>query len=248
MFIATTVPAGLEPARKFVLFGGLHLSILATTLLLPFALSRCTRRNERPRLARLLAGALAVVLLSDRIFAIVYGYHEQRITRWADALPMHLCDWASLAVIITLLWRNQLLYELAYFWGLAGTLQAVLTPDLAAQFPDPFFISFFVEHCGIIVAVLFMTWGLSMRPLPGAVWRAFLWTQVYAACAGAVDWATATNYGYLAHKPVHSSLLDYFGPWPWYILVLEGLSLLLYTILYLPFLRRKVGMGLRPGP
>jgi hypothetical integral membrane protein (TIGR02206 family) len=244
MFLLAGGSVATEPARKFVLFGGLHLCILAATILLPFAMSRLTRRDQRPRMARILAGALSVILLSDRIFAIALGYHAHRITRWADALPMHLCDWASIAVIITLVWRRQLLYELAYFWGLAGTLQAVLTPDLAEQFPNPFFISFFVEHCGIIIAVLFMTWGLGMRPRRGAVWRAFLWTQFYVVCAAFVDWTCKTNYGYLVHKPIHSSLLDYFGPWPWYILALEGLAVVLYTVLYLPFLgRRSVTAG-----
>jgi hypothetical integral membrane protein (TIGR02206 family) len=232
------------PARKFVLFGALHLSILAITILLPYALSHLTRRAERPQVGRILAGVLSVILLSDRIFSVTWGYHEHRITRWVDALPMHLCDWASIAVMIALVWRQQLLYELAYFWGLAGTLQAVLTPDLSDQFPNPFFISFFVEHCGIIVAVLFMTWGLGMRPLPGALWRAILWTQVYVVCAGALNWMAATNYGYLAHKPSHGSLLDFCGPWPWYILVLEGLSFILFSLLYLPFL----GRAKRPAP
>jgi hypothetical integral membrane protein (TIGR02206 family) len=239
MFTAVLASAAPEQTRKFVLFGTLHLGILATTILLPLALSRLTRREQRPRLARILASALAVVLLSDSIFAICWGYHEQRITRWADALPMHLCDWASIAVMITLVWRRQLLYELAYFWGLAGTLQAVLTPDLSEQFPSPFFISFFVEHCGIIVAVLFLTWGLSMRPQPGALWRVFGWTQFYVVCAGLVDWLSASDYGYLAHKPVHGSLLDFLGPWPWYILALEGLAVVFFTVLYLPFLGRQ---------
>ena len=224
------------PERKFVLFGALHLSILTVTILLPYALSHLTRRAERPHVARVLAGILSVILLSDHIFSIAWGYHEHRITRWVDALPMHLCDWASIAVMIALVWRQQLLYELAYFWGLAGTLQAVLTPDLSDQFPNPFFISFFVEHCGIIVAVLFMTWGLGTKPLPGALWRVILWTQVYGICAGIVDWIAATNYGYLAHKPIHGSLLDFCGPWPWYILVLEALSVILFSLLYLPFL------------
>jgi hypothetical integral membrane protein (TIGR02206 family) len=231
-----TLAAVAAPERKFVLFGALHCFILAMTVLVPFALSRLTRRNERPQLARVIAAGLALVLLSDRIFAISLGVHEHRIIRFADALPMHLCDWASICVMISLVWRRQLLYELAYFWGLAGTLQAVLTPDLAEQFPNPFFISFFVEHCGIIVGALFLTWGLHMRPRPGAIWRVFLWTQFYVVCAGAVDWICTTNYGYLVHKPAHSSLLDYFGPWPGYILALEGLSLVFYAVLYLPFL------------
>jgi hypothetical integral membrane protein (TIGR02206 family) len=243
MLMAVLAAAAPGQARKLVLFGPLHLCILASTVLLPLAMSRFTRREQRPRLARVLAVALALVLLGDHIFSISLGYYEHRITRWVDALPMHLCDWASLAVIITLVWRRQLLYELAYFWGLAGTLQAVLTPDLAEQFPSPFFISFFVEHCGIIVAVLFLTWGLHMRPKPGAVWRVIGWTQCYVVCAGLVDWLAATDYGYLAHKPIHGSLLDFLGPWPWYILSLEGLALVFFAVLYLPFVAGRPPAG-----
>lgn len=126
-------------------------------------------------------------------------------------------------------------YELAYLWGLAGTFQAVLTPDLAYTFPNPFFIGFFVDHCGIIVSALFLTWGLGMRPQPGAVWRVWGWTQVYVICAGTVDLLGHANYGYLARKPEHGSLLDFLGPWPWYIAVLEGMTLVFFTMFYAPF-------------
>ena len=161
---------------------------------LPFGLSRFTYRQDRPKLARWLAVGLAVVLLLNRVMALVWGYHEGRITRWPDALPMHLCDWASFAVIIALVWRGQLAYELAYLWGLSGTFQAVLTPDLTEAFPNPFFIGFFVDHCGIIVSVLFLTWGLAMRPQPGAVLRACGWSQVYLVCAGASGLAAQVEF------------------------------------------------------
>ena len=224
-----------EPARKFVLFGGLHLLILFVTIALPLAMSWLTRRRERPALGRWLGGGLVAVLLLNRIMALAWGVHMGRITRWPDALPMHLCDWASAAVIIALLGGGQLAYELAYFWGLSGTFQAVLTPDVADTPTSPFFIGFFVDHCGIIVGVLFLTWGLKHRPRPDGVLRAFLWSQVYLACAGFINWRYHTNYGYLAAKPQHSSLLDFFGPWPWYILTLEGLSLVFYCFFALPF-------------
>ena len=192
-----------EPARKMQLFGWLHLTILFLTLAVPFALSQFTRRQQRPALARYLATSIAAILILNRIMAVSWGVHEHTITRWQDALPMHLCDWASCAVIIALVWRGQLAYELAYLWGLAGTFQAVLTPDLAQTFPNPFFIGFFVDHCGIIVSVLFMTWGLGMRPRPGSVLRVWGWTQGYVVCVPRlVDWLTRTNYGYLAAKPV----------------------------------------------
>ena len=224
-----------EPARKFVLFGGLHLAILFTTVALPLAMSALTRRRERPQFARWLAWALVAVLLTNRVMAVAWGVHAGRITRWVDALPMHLCDWASAAVIIALVGGGQLAYELAYFWGLSGTFQAVLTPDVADTPTSPFFIGFFVDHCGIIVGVLFLTWGLHRRPRPDAVPRALLWNQVYLVCAGLVNWLGHANYGYLAAKPQHSSLLDFFGPWPWYILTLEALAVVFYCVFASPF-------------
>ena len=226
------------PTRQFALFGSLHLTILCVTLALPFALGRLTRREQRPRLARALAVTLASIMLFDRVFALIWAYHADRITYWANALPMHLCDWAAFAVIIALVGRRQLPYELAYLWGLSGTFQAVLTPDTTDSPPNPLFISFFVSHCGIIVSVLFLTWGLGMRPKPGAVWRVWGCSQVYTVCAGLVNWwfrEHSPNFGYLAAKPPQGSLLDYFGPWPWYILTLEVMALVFYTIFYAPF-------------
>jgi hypothetical integral membrane protein (TIGR02206 family) len=224
-----------EAARQFVLFGPEHLFILGLTFALPLALSSLVRVANRPPLTQSVAAALAGILLVNRVYAIAIGVWSGRIHHWPDALPMHLCDWASIAVMIALVWGGQLPYELAYLWGLAGTFQAVLTPDLADQFPSPFFITFFVDHCGIIVSVLFLTWGMKRRPRTGSVVRVFLWSQVYLAAAGLVDWSLGTDYGYLRSKPVHSSLLDYFGPWPWYILVLEVLSLVFFTVFYAPF-------------
>ncbi len=224
--------------RKFALFGALHLAILFVTVGLPFALSRLTRREQRPRLARGLALALAAILFFDHVFVLIWAAHVGKIAHWANALPMHLCDWASFAVIIALVGRRQLPYELAYLWGLSGTFQAVLTPDTTESPLNPLFISFFVGHCGIIVSVLFLTWGLGMRPQPGAVWRVWLCSQVYLVCAGSVNWmfrANKTKFVYLASKPPHGSLLDYFGPWPWYVLTLELMTVIFYTVFYAPF-------------
>ena len=54
--------------------------------------------------------------------------------RFADVLPFHLCSTAIMATAVLMLSRNRLAYELAYFWGFSGTLQAILTPDLEEPF------------------------------------------------------------------------------------------------------------------
>lgn len=239
--IAPVLPEA--PLRKIVLFGAVHLMILAATLLLPAIMSLWTRRSERPGVARGLAVGLATLLIVDRLVALAAGLSRGTIVHWPDALPMHLCDWAAIIVIVALLGRRQLPYELAYFWGLAGTLQAILTPDIAAQTPLILAISFFVSHCGIVVGALFLTWGLGMRPLPGAVWRAFAWSQVYTASAMLVNGLAHTNFGYFAAKPLRASPLDRFGPWPWYILVMEVVALASFAVFYAPFWARNRYLG-----
>src|SRR5437868_3519247 len=112
MNLPLALSAPPAPAERFVLFGPVHLLILFTIIALPFALSHLTRKRERPRLASAVAIVLAAVLLLDRIFVLLWAVHEGRITRWVEALPMHLCDWASIAVMVALISRRQLAYEL----------------------------------------------------------------------------------------------------------------------------------------
>ncbi|GED28899.1 hypothetical protein BCE02nite_00400 [Brevibacillus centrosporus] len=44
---------------------------------------------------------------------------------------------------------------------------------------------------------------------------------------------------FVTHKPFQPTLMDYLGPYPWYILSLEGVALGLFCLLYLPFWIQK---------
>lgn len=217
------------------LFGPAHLAALAVIAVSAAAVVLAARMAPGGPVPRRVALALAVLLLLNKLAVYttirVTGEFELR-----DALPMHLCDWSALAAIIALLARWQLPFELAYFWGLGGTLQATLTPDLRFDFPDIRFITFFVSHGGTLVAILFLAIGLRMRPYPMSLVRIFVWSNIYLAAAGTADYLLGSNYGYLRHKPLHPSLLDYLGPWPFYIASLEGIAIVSYLVYYLPFL------------
>ena len=153
----------------------------------------------------------------------------------AASLPVQLCDVAGFVAAAALLWRQLALVEVAYFWGLGGTLQAVLTPDLKDHFPSFPYLQFYVTHDLVILAALFLVFGLALQPRPGAVRRIFVLTVAFAIVVGLIDLATGGNYMYLRQVPVSGSLLDLMGPWPWYIAAGAVLTLVVLAILDAPF-------------
>lgn len=154
-------------------------------------------------------------------------------------IPLQLCDMALFATAWALWNGSAGASEVAYFWALAGSLQAVLTPDLSRGFPDPWSIKFFLVHCGVVLSAVYLAVTGRVQPTARSVWRMWALTNGYAAVAGMANWVWGTNYGYLARKPMQPSLLDYFGPWPWYIVGLEAAALVSFYIYYLPFVAAR---------
>src|SRR5947209_15122335 len=132
-------------SSPFVRFGGAHITVLALTAACPVALALLANRLRSRTLVRAISLAFAGELIATWI--LWYGLIATR--GWLSPqtlLPMDLCDWATIAAIATLLRPIQRSYELAYFWALSGTLQALLTPDLFYDFPDLRFVVFFAFH------------------------------------------------------------------------------------------------------
>ena len=185
--------------------------------------------------------AISVVLVADALLFVSIPLSEGR---WSmqSSLPLALCDVALIVAAVACWWPRWLLaVELTYFWGLAGTLQAVVTPDLSAGFPQREFFMFVVGHLGIVIAALFLVVGLRQEPRPGSVMRVFAITAAYTAFVGCFNWLTGSNYMYLAAIPTHGSLLSVLGPWPWYILSGAAVALVLFLILDAPFHGRRTG-------
>jgi hypothetical integral membrane protein (TIGR02206 family) len=215
------------------IFGTTHLATLAVGAAFCAAFIVAGRRGlVWP--GRALAVAILAAQIADPFIAAWAGWLD-----WRNGLPLELCDAASFAVIVALWTRRQMAFELAYFWGLAATLQAVLTPDVAAGPPHPEFIRFFTVHIGIVAGVLYLGPGIGMRPRPGSAWRIYWLTAVYTAFLGLVNLVLGSNYMYLCSKPSGWSPLDWFGEWPWYIGGGTLIAAVLFWLLALPY-RRQV--------
>lgn len=190
----------------------------------------------------LAARALAVVLVGDEVAWWIYlvATHANR-AELLYALPFQLCDAAIFVSAFALWFRRQILVEVTYFWGLAGTIQAIITPDLPQHFPSFPFIQYYVAHGGVVAAALFLVVGLGQWPRRRAViWVAAL-TIAYAAFVGLLDAITGADYLYLRAKPASATVLDLLGPWPWYIGWAALIGIALFLILDAPFVISRKG-------
>ncbi len=134
----------------------------------------------------------------------------------------------------TLITKNYKVYEIIYFWGLAGAIQAVLTPDIKYSFPHFKYIQFFTTHGGIIISICYMTFIFGYIPTPRSLLKSFLYSILLAIPIYFLDYVIKGNYLFLRAKPAGANLLDFFGPWPYYLIVLGLILIHYFLILYLP--------------
>ena len=215
------------------LFAVEHLGALAVVAVLTAALVAAARR---PGFERWGARVLALVLVADEVSWWLYlamggGLPGQR----EQPLPLQLCDVAILVAAAALWTRRPLLAEVAYFWGLAGTVQALITPDLPQHFPSYPYFQYYIAHGGVVAAAFVLVVGLRIRPRPWSVIRVGVLTLGYAALVGVVDAITGADYMYLRSKPPSPTLLDVLGPWPWYVLSATVIGIVLLAVLDAPF-------------
>jgi hypothetical integral membrane protein (TIGR02206 family) len=176
--------------------------------------------------------ALAVVLIVDEVSWWVYLLAGgQPGSQLAWSLPLQLCDIGIFVAGLALWFRRQWLVELTYFWGLTGTLQALLTPDLPQHFPSYPFFQYYIAHGGVVAAALLLVFGLGQLPHRFAVARVAAITIGYTACVGMVDALTGANYMYLRSKPATPTLLDMMGRWPSYVVAAGLVALALFFAL-----------------
>lgn len=155
------------------------------------------------------------------------------------SLPLQLCDLAWIAAVIALWTRRRWAVGLIYFWGITLTTQAMLTPDLASNFPEPRFVMFWSMHLLVVWSAFYLSFGLGLAPS----WREFrttvLVTFVWAVGVFSFNLATGANYGYLNGKPARASALDLLGPWPAYVFAEIAIILAVWAAMTYPWVRAE---------
>jgi hypothetical integral membrane protein (TIGR02206 family) len=217
----------------FVHLGAAHVGALGVLFLLALAGWRWQMdKVQRQALRRVLAGLLLANELGWHAWHIHFGLWTVE-----TMLPLELCNLMVLASAWTLLSRSQIGYEFIYLLGIPAASQVLITPALGPYgFPHILFFQIFISHGGVVLAALYLTLGEGMRPRS---WRSVRmvagWTLLYALAIFWLNRVLGSNYLFLAYKPPAATLMDYLGPWPWYILSMVAIGLVLAGALYWPF-------------
>lgn len=234
-----TVPLAIQR----VVMGSLeHWLPIIFAIFFGFVTIRYARRNlsvkKQFRLIHFIAIGVSLTVIGFHLHKLILGdYNIQK------DLPLYLCSLLAILIPVFTFYRKFWMYEILVFWIIAGTLQAVMTPDIATGFPTFDYIRYWVVHLGLLVVISYATFVFKMMPNFRSLFKSFFVLQLYFLIIMLVNYLLNANYFYLNEKPQSASLLDYFGEWPMYIIVVQLILIPYFLIIYLPFYLYKKKCG-----
>ena len=185
----------------------------------------------------------AIQIFAIIISSIVITFHIHKLSTGTYNisldLPLFLCSFLGIVIPLFAYYRKYWMYEILFFWIVAGTFQGVITPDIPLGFPTFDYFRYWTVHLGLLIVMFYFTFVLNMRPTLNSVFKSFLALQVYVVVLIGINYILKANYLYLNKKPDSASLLDYFGDWPYYILVVQIIIIPYFLLIYLPFYLTK---------
>ena len=182
--------------------------------------------------SRAIAAVISVTVAAWSIYRLAIGAFD-----WSADLPLQLCYLIAL-LLVFLMWNPSLAkHELFYYLVLAGTLQGAITPNVEEVYPLYNFLKYWIVHCGLVVYMVYVCVVHRLYPSFRGIFRAYFWINAYAVLMLGFNLIAGTNYFYVMEKPPIPTLLDYLGPWPWYLLSGQLVALVLFWLSWLPMAR-----------
>ena len=220
--------------KPFALFGTSHILALMTVIFFIATFTNLSNKYEGVQkfYKAFLLTALPLQEITFRLWDCFY-----QDLRFESLFSLHLCSIAIFLCIIILVKYNQFMFEILFFWGLGGATQALLTPDISIYgFPHFRFFQVFLSHGLIIATIIYFLLVEDKRVRKGSLKRVLINTNIYALFVFFINSIFKTNYLFINHKPYTPSLIDLLGPWPFYIIWLELIMIVVFTLLYMPVL------------
>lgn len=223
------------PQVDFPTFGLEHniylLACLAIWIIFAFIGRKYLKKSQQAGIAIF----LAVFTIFQEILFDFFQLYIKDFNIQQD-LSLHMCG-LSLFLSSYALWKkNQTAFELSYFWGFAGALQGLLTPDPSRwPYGDISIFWSFLNHGIIILNVVWLIWVDGMRCRKSSLLNTFLVTNAAVFAIGIINRLLGenANYWFICEKPGGDNPF-LIGDWPYYLFTFEIAAYFVMLIIYLP--------------
>ena len=203
----------------------------AIWFLLPFIARNYASKSQQRNIALAL---ISVTLLQE----FLHYFYKINLNSFnpAQDISLHMCGFSLFISCYALYTRNQTAFELAFFWGLAGALQAIITPD-----PTRFYFGYistlwsFLSHGLIILNVFWMIFVFDMRCRKYSLLNTVLITNGAIFVVGIINKliGNGANYWFICEKPSGENPA-LVGEWPYYLITFQLAGILFMMLIYLP--------------
>ena len=165
------------------------------------------------------------------------------IGRWQEGLPLHLCDFSTIAIILYFLTKKRDFFVFAFFFGIAGGGMSILTPDTVYGFPYIGYIQSQIGHTMILMGVTYAMIIDKQRPYLIDVPKALFYASVLLLFTYFMNYILGTNYWFLAEKPIGDNITSFMRPEPFHIIDLYIAAIVICYAIYLPYYLRDRSRG-----
>ena len=201
---------------------------IASIILVPKYFKNSSDKNKK-----LLSYSIIFLLLVNQVMDF---YREGFVSgRWQDGLPLHLCDFSTIAIILYFLTQKRDFFVFAFFFGIAGGGMSILTPDTVYGFPYVGYIQSQIGHTMILMGVTYAMVIDNQRPYLNDIPKVFMYATILLLFTYLMNYLLGTNYWFLAEKPVGNNITTLMRPEPFHIIDLYVVALLVCYSMYLPY-------------
>ena len=142
--------------EPFILFGDQHvLSLIYSGVIIIFLCLLANFINTKSQdMAAKIIGSSLIAFEITKPFIYIYGFDRP----WQTFLPLHMCNFSAVLIGIFLLTKkkDQMFFELPFYWGIGGATMALITPDLDYAWPDIEYFMFFYGHGQIVLGIFLL--------------------------------------------------------------------------------------------
>lgn len=228
MDIISKRPLTIEP---FILFGKAHLITVFVMIIISVLLLVMCKKS--PRFAKNFKIYLLVSLIVQDLLYRLWGGFYQGVDLTV-ALTLHLSSMSVILAIVLLYKYKQIWFDLLFYWGLLAVPQAIITPGISSYgFPHLRFFHILSIHMTVMVVVFYFLIIEKRKPSKISLKRSLIITHLYGGFVFCVNMVFGTNYMFIGRKSSASSIINFLGPWPIYIVYLDIILIVMFTVLYL---------------